>query len=202
MSYNYTIRPHLLNEFRFGFNSQVTDNTYPEFPNGANVISNLGLQELGPFPKGSAYPVFEFDGASGLTKINGAREEALREHKYQFADNLTWIRGRHTLKFGFDVRALRLDDYESFAGSDNFGNYYFNGSFTGYDFADFLLGLPSHTEVITPARISTAMSAPTASSARTHSKSLRSYRWISACGMNMTSAVPRRQSADHQLRSL
>ncbi|HXJ44217.1 MAG TPA: TonB-dependent receptor [Bryobacteraceae bacterium] len=72
----------------------------------------------------------------------------MREHKYQFADNLTWIRGRHTMKFGFDVRELRLEDYENFIGSDNFGNYYFNGNFTGYDFADFLLGLPSHTEVV------------------------------------------------------
>lgn len=148
VSYNYTIRPRLLNEFRFGFNRQTTDNTYPRFPSGAGVIGDLGLQQLGPFPKGSAYPYFEFDGASGLSSVNGAREEALREHKYQFADNFTWIRGRHTMKFGFDVRALRLADYESFTASDNFGGYFFNGSFTGYDFADFLLGLPSRTEIV------------------------------------------------------
>src|SRR4029077_17946213 len=114
VSHNYTIQPRLLNEFRFGFNTQTTDNNYPRFPDGGKLIGALGLQQLGPFPKGSGLPGFEFDGASGLTSVSGAREEALREHKYQFADNLTWIRGRHTMKFGFDVRELRLEDYENF----------------------------------------------------------------------------------------
>lgn len=148
VSYNYTILPRLLNEFRFGYNQQTTAVTYPKFPDGSKVISDLGLQQLGPFPAGSAYPDFEFQGQSGITSVNGAREELLREHKYQFADNLTWIRGRHTMKFGFDIRALRVADYESFIASDNFGTYYFNGGFTGYDFADFLLGLPYQSEVV------------------------------------------------------
>ena len=148
VSHNYAIRPRLLNEFRFGFNKQTTAVTYPKFPDGAKVIADLGLQQLGPFPKGSAFPYFEFDGASGLTSVPGAREEQLREHKYQFADNLTWIRGRNTMKFGFDIRALQTSDYESFVSADNFGDYYFNGDFTGHDFADFLLGLPNFTEIV------------------------------------------------------
>jgi hypothetical protein len=148
VSYNYTIRPNLLNEFRFGYNQQTTDITYPQYPDGAKVIGDLGLQQLGPFPKGSAYPYFEFDGSSGITTLGGSREELLHEHKYQWADNLTWIRGRHTLKFGFDIRAMRLSDYESFAGPDNFGSFFFNGEFTGSDMADFLLGVPSSTVVV------------------------------------------------------
>ncbi len=148
VSHNYTLRPNLLNEFRFGYNMQTTDITYPQFPDGAKLIGDLGLQQLGPFPKGSAYPYFEFDGSSGITTLGGSREELLHEHKYQFADNLTWIHGRHTMKFGFDVRAMRLSDYESFAGPDNFGSYFFSGAFTGSDFADFLLGVPNRTVVV------------------------------------------------------
>ena len=49
------MRPNLINQFRFGFNTQTTDHSYPQFPNGANLISALGLQQLGPFPPGSAY---------------------------------------------------------------------------------------------------------------------------------------------------
>lgn len=148
VSHNYAIHPNLLNEFRFGYNMQTTDNTYPQFPDGAKLISELGLQQLGPFPKGSAYPYFEFDGSSGITTLGGSREELLHEHKYQFADNLTSIRGRHTMKFGLDIRALGLSDYENFAGPDNFGSYFFNGEFTRNDFADFLLGIPSNTVVV------------------------------------------------------
>ncbi len=148
LSHNYSIRANLLNEFRFGHNRQTTLVTYSRFPDGAKLISDLGLQQLGPFPPGSALPDFNFDGASGITGSPGAREERLGEHKYQIADNFTWIRGRHTIKAGLDVRELRSADFESFTAADNFGDYFFNGGFTGHDFADFLLGLPSFTQVV------------------------------------------------------
>jgi hypothetical protein len=148
VSHNYAIRPKLLNEFRFGFNSQTTSVTYPKFPDGAKLIADLGLQQLGPFPKGSAFPDFNFNGGSGVSSSPGARQEQLREHKYQFADNLTWIHGRHTMKYGFDIRELRSADYESFTAADNFGDYNFDGSFSGNDFADFLLGLPNYTAIV------------------------------------------------------
>ncbi|MGI8742164.1 MAG: TonB-dependent receptor domain-containing protein [Bryobacteraceae bacterium] len=148
VSHNYSITPNLLNEFRFGYNRQTTQTAYPHFPDGSKLISDLGLQQLGPFPPGSGYPDFNFLGSTGLTSTPGGREENLREKKFQFADNLTWIKGRHTMKLGFDVRALAVADYESFTTADNFGDYYFDGRYTGSDFADFLLGLPFQTVVV------------------------------------------------------
>lgn len=148
VAHTFTMRSNLINEFRFGFNLQTTDHSYPQFPNGASLISALGLQQLGPFPPGSAFTYFEFDGSSGVTAVPGAREELLHEHKYQVADNLTWVHGRNTFKMGLDIRALFLSDYESFTADDNFGSYYFDGSFSGNDFADFLLGLPSHDTIV------------------------------------------------------
>jgi len=149
LSYNYSLRPNLLNELRFGHNRQTTLVSYPKFPDGAKLVTQtIGFQQLGPFPKGSGIPGISFEGISGITGTPGTREEALREHKYQIADNLTWIRGRHTFKMGLDVRELRSADFENFIGSDNFGNYHFRGVFTGYDFADFLLGLPAFTEIV------------------------------------------------------
>ncbi len=147
ISHNYSIKADLLNEFRFGWLTQATATSYPQFPNGAQLISDLGLTGLGPFPAGSAIPQFSFTGSSGLTGVGGERGHVLTEHKMQFADNLTWIHGRHTMKSGFDVRNLQNSDYINFIGADNFGNFYFNDTFTGYDFADFLLGLPTESDI-------------------------------------------------------
>jgi hypothetical protein len=149
-SYSYTITPNLLNEARFGVSPQVTLTTYPNFPDGAALVTQtLGLKQLAsPFPPGSAIPGLALQGASGVTSISGVRQEPLTENRYQIADDLTWIRGRHTLKFGLDVRKLRVSDYSNFTGADNFGDFYFNGGYTGNDFADFLLGLPSNTVVV------------------------------------------------------
>lgn len=147
ISHNYSIKPNLLNELRVGWLTQTSNYSYPKFPNGAQLISDLGLTGLGPFPPGSALPGFSFSGSSGLTSAGGSRQELLQEHKIQIADNLTWIRGRHTIKTGFDLRILQNSDYINFIGADNFGNFYFNDTFTGYDFADFLLGLPTESDI-------------------------------------------------------
>ena len=66
-------------------------------------------------------------------------------HTYQWTDNLTWTKGRHTLKFGGDIRRLRAQTSLGFTGSDNYGNFDFDGRYSGSDFADFLLGLPYHS---------------------------------------------------------
>jgi len=150
LSHSYSITTSLLNEARFSYTHQIRLTSYPQFPDGATLVTQtLGLQQLAtPFPKGSAIPGLSFQGNSGISGINGSREEPLSEGRFQVGDNLTWIRGRHTMKFGFDVRAFRVGDYSNFDGADNFGNFYFQGGYTGSDMADFLLGLPSHTEVV------------------------------------------------------
>jgi hypothetical protein len=49
------------------------------------------------------------------------------------------------MKFGGDVRRLRAQTALGFTGSDNYGNFDFDGRYTGADFADFLLGVPYHS---------------------------------------------------------
>jgi hypothetical protein len=149
VSYTYSLTTNLLNEFRFGYNHSNGTATYANFSNGAQVISQLGLQQLGtqfPAPP-SAIPYFEFDGASGISNNAGGRGGYTLLHNYQFNDDLTWIRGRHTLKMGADIREYRKQEVLSFTNADNYGNFYFTGALTGYDFADFLLGLPTYTAI-------------------------------------------------------
>ena len=56
---------------------------------------------------------------------------------YQFRDDLSWTKGAHQLKFGFSW-AIYKKTQDAFANTE--GNFRFDGSFTGNDFADYLLG--------------------------------------------------------------
>jgi Carboxypeptidase regulatory-like domain/TonB dependent receptor len=58
---------------------------------------------------------------------------------YQFDDKLSWIRGRHSLRFGTEIQHIFHQTLGS-AGSSGTGT--FDGSFTGNAMADFLIGRP------------------------------------------------------------
>ena len=63
-------------------------------------------------------------------------------NNYQYAGGLTWIRGRHALKFGADF--LRMQ-YFSRSYGDTRGRTSFLGRFTGHALADFVLGWADST---------------------------------------------------------
>ena len=58
---------------------------------------------------------------------------------YQFTDDFSWVRGRHAMKFGFDLRREHM--VIAFVNRPN-GDFTFDGVHTGNAAADFLLGLP------------------------------------------------------------
>ena len=66
---------------------------------------------------------------------------------WQFNDNFTWTKLNHTMKFGADIRMLHAAPPTTNQGADNYGNFAFNGMFTGNQFADYDLGLPNTSEV-------------------------------------------------------
>ena len=84
---------------------------------------------------------------SGLTGASHGRESTTLTNTWQFADNFTWVKNRHSMKFGTDIRRLRTTDITSFTSGDDLGNYSFDGFFTGNAFADFLVGLPHNTNL-------------------------------------------------------
>jgi len=142
VSFNYTIKPNLLNEFRFGYTTVSFGNSNSF--DGKGFSSSLGFQGLpstNPFFNG--LPEIDISNLTGLTadRLNGANQSRTR----QFVDNLTWLKGRHTMKFGFDIRTILGISPLGFIGGDNYGNFNFQDTFSGNAFADFLLGLPAQT---------------------------------------------------------
>ena len=145
VSYNYAITPRLLNEFRFGFTNYNENDTFPI--EGAQAISKLGLIlndgiNLAAHPTGDAFPTFNFADGS-ITPIGQDRVGSTISATTQFTDNVTLILGKHTFRFGLDARRQRYNALMFYYPSDEYGDFTFSGSLTGYSFGDFLLGLPN-----------------------------------------------------------
>ena len=146
VSHTYTITPSLLNEFRFGFTNVTTSVDFPI--QGAAALSDLDLTgvNISQHPLTHAFPTFNFSAGTGLTPIGRDKAGITQSKTIQFSDNLTYTRGKHTLKAGLDVRHVRYFDLESFApefASDDFGDFIFQPTFTGNAFGDFLEGAPT-----------------------------------------------------------
>ncbi len=143
VSDTYTITPRLLNEFRFGFTNVITSVGFPI--SGASALQQLDLQgvDISQHPTTNAFPTFNFSAGTGLTPIGRDKTGVTKSNTLQFSDNVTFTKGKHTLKGGIDIRRVRYTDTELFLPSDDFGSFTFQPNFTGNAFGDFLEGAPT-----------------------------------------------------------
>lgn len=142
VSHNYTITPSLLNEARFGLTLNNNGRTFPF--DGRKFTNSLGLRGIGPDFPFNGLPDISFSGDT--TNLDRDRGDGTSQSRtFQFNNNVTWTKGRHTMKYGLDIRWIRAATPLGFIGADNYGNFFFDGSFSGSDFGDFLLGIPIQT---------------------------------------------------------
>ena len=143
VSHTWVFTPRLLNEFRFGFTNVITSVGFPI--EGADALAQLDLTgvNISQHPTTHAFPTFNFSAGTGFTPIGRDKTGVTQSKTTQFTDNLTWARGKHTLKTGIDARRVRYADIEAFLPSDDFGQFTFQDTFTGNAFGDFLEGLPT-----------------------------------------------------------
>jgi len=145
ISDNFSLRANLINEARFGFTtSDLLNSTGLR---GQDFVADTGLRLLQqnlPDITGSTYIAI-----TGYTRFGEAKQEPLTQRTFQFADNVTWIRGGHTFKGGVDVKQFNWTSPLNFTGADDFGVFNFNNNLTGLTgnpVANFLLGVPSSAD--------------------------------------------------------
>ena len=149
VSYNYTISPRMVNEFRFGFTNNLIDTTFPI--QGGTADNQLGLTGISfaNHPTTGAFPTFNFSDGSGFTQIGRDKDGPGESHTLQFTDNLSRTMGRHTIRVGVDVRRVFYETVVRWGQSDDFGAFTFNqGVFTGSSFGDLLLGAPNTSFIV------------------------------------------------------
>jgi hypothetical protein len=100
LSETHVINSSLINEFRFSY-----------------IRRNLQFPENDPDSLST--------GITGFFTIGGASNfpQGRIQNSYQLSDTLSWQKGRHSVKFGLDVRQIRLFNIAAF---DSKGTYTFN----------------------------------------------------------------------------
>jgi Carboxypeptidase regulatory-like domain len=142
-NYQHIFSRSLLNEVRVGDTRRTVERLAAQLPSPAGAALNIpGIPANARFP--NTMPTFAPNGYQQLGSPNNTAS-SFNTSVTEVADSLTWLKGRHTMKFGLDWRWERLNVIQppwptgtftfSTLGSDLPGV-----TNTGNAFASFLLG--------------------------------------------------------------
>ncbi len=145
LGHNHVIRPSLINELRANYNRHKL-NQGPAFEFTRNIAEQLGFRNL-LSKGGGAFNALPSVNITGFAGMGGPALITQRVLGYTLLDNLTWIRGPHTVKLGADMRRNMLDIRN--IGATN-GTFAFQGLFSGNAIGDFMLGTPRTAGGVAP----------------------------------------------------
>jgi hypothetical protein len=147
----HTFGSRWLNEFRFGWSSIkffMTPIDYLQNPANAVGLPGINLNDAT-----SAMTQLTFQNIRNLG-ANGNQPLITNQNDFQVFDNVTWIKGNHTVKSGGSItfRSREVLNADTIVGTFNFNNNMTSNcagqgagctvsSATGFDVASFMLGL-------------------------------------------------------------
>ena len=141
MSETHMFGPTIVNDFRLGW---VQEDNYSSA--GGSAAPELGL-------KGVSLNSFPTIGVSQMIGLGSSASSHDRDRSWVFSDGLTWLKGRHSIKIGGDLRRQMYNVYSpgKLSGSYTFSNTFStdtaNDSKAGFGLADLLLGTPASTSI-------------------------------------------------------
>jgi hypothetical protein len=144
VSWNRVVTPAIVNEFRAGYNRTNAFFTHATV-NGVTG-TEFGFRGIPKDMQGTGgLPLIDFTNYNDLGTRN-FRPNSQMPVQYQFLDTLSWVRGAHTIKTGFEFR-LKRNNWLSITRRTP--AYNVRGRFTNDDIGDLILGLPEQLLVNT-----------------------------------------------------
>lgn len=139
LDYTHMFGPTLLMEIRGGVSRNAT--TEREKFQGQDVAGQLGIMGTTDDPFLRGFPRFT---VQDYLPIGAAAAQPVAYHVtvFQLSNKFTWIKGKHNLKWGWDIERVRFNQpyFDNSRGTFNF-----NRNWTNHSVADFLLGMLQST---------------------------------------------------------
>lgn len=142
LTYRRTISQTLINSVVWNF-SRNLNYTLSAFSYGPNIEGNLGIMGVFPTPAQYGPPTIQF---TNFGTLSDGLPSSTRLQTSSLNEQLIQIHGKQTITYGvgFQRRQNNITTNTNARGTFNF-----TGVETGYDFSDFLLGLPYQSSEIT-----------------------------------------------------
>lgn len=143
LNWTRTISPTVVNEARVAYSRVVINDNTIDWSGllGANGNQAFGIPGGQPIAGLSSVsnPSAASSLINGLTPFGSAATiGSTVDNKFIYYDNLTWQRGKHLLKMGGQF--IRTQQNRYYAGNNGaLGLFTYTGTYTGLDYADFLL---------------------------------------------------------------
>ena len=133
-NWNRIFTSSLVNEVLVGYNQIGIVNHTLDWNGIGNGNATFGIAGGQPIPGLSS-----IGWGGGLTAVGaGASDSDTLDKTFQINEKLTWLKGRHSMKFGGQL--LHYVQQRFYAGNNGLlGLFGYTGAFTGFAFSDFLL---------------------------------------------------------------
>jgi trimeric autotransporter adhesin len=122
--------------------SHFSATTTPYFADKQNIAGEAGITGDNQQPNNWGPPALSF--ASGISGLSDSEQSLTRRQTSILGLTAYWIRRPHNITAGMDFRRV---DSSPLYQQDPRGTFQFTGGATGYDFGDFLLGIPDASSI-------------------------------------------------------
>ena len=146
IGYTHIITPALVNDFRIGLNTFLTDAVNYWYENGIKGAGTaLGIPGFNyDTTQGQpGVPNVQVTSAGGMSIGNNGTNWFQDDRAIDAYDQVSYTHGKHNIMAGIEFRRLETG---RIATNESLGEFAFDGTVSGYGAADFELGLPHTVE--------------------------------------------------------